>query len=91
VRSHVVIHVLLAPDSFLTICTFVDVLRTLNLQIKAVCFLILVLAFMSLYHGGKDDILTVSNRLRAGVSRDGLILHLEWARHVHSYSFDLEW
>jgi hypothetical protein len=51
VASHVASHVLPAPESFLTIWTLVGVLRTLNLQVKAVCFLILVSAFMSLYDG----------------------------------------
>jgi hypothetical protein len=51
VPFHVLIHVVLASDSLLAICTFVGVLRTLNLQVNAVCFLILVSAFMSLYHG----------------------------------------
>jgi hypothetical protein len=89
VPSHVLIHVVIAPDSLLTICTFVGVRRTLDLQVNAVCFLILVSVFMSLHHG-KDDILTISKRARAGASQDGLIIHLELARHVHSYSLDLE-
>jgi hypothetical protein len=50
VPFHVLIDVVHAPHSFLTIRTFVGVLRILNLQVYAVCFLILVSAFMSLYH-----------------------------------------
>jgi hypothetical protein len=50
VPSHVLIHVVIAPDSLLTICTFVGGCRTLDLQVNAVCFLILVSAFMSLCH-----------------------------------------
>jgi hypothetical protein len=50
VPFHVLIHVVPASDSFLTIRTFIGVLRILNLQVNAVCFLILVSAFMSLYH-----------------------------------------
>jgi hypothetical protein len=49
VPSHVATYVLLAPDSLLTNFTLVGGLHTLNL--KAVCFLILVSAFMSLFQG----------------------------------------
>jgi hypothetical protein len=51
VLFHVLIHVVLEPDFFGTICTLVGVLHTLNLQVRAVCFLILVSAFMSLFQG----------------------------------------
>jgi hypothetical protein len=90
VPSHVLIHVGIAPDSLLTIWTFVDARRTLDLQVNAICFLILVSASCP-FIMGKDDILTISKWPGAGASQDGLIVHLELARHVHSYSLDLEW
>jgi hypothetical protein len=90
VPSHVLIHVGIAADSLLTIWTFVDGRRTLDLQVNAICFFILVPASCP-FVMGKDDILTISKWPGACASQDGLIVHLELARHVHSYSLDLEW
>jgi hypothetical protein len=62
VPSHVLIHVGIAPDSLLTIWTFVDARRTLDLQVNAICFLILVSALSwvkmiySLFRNGQGQV-----------------------------------
>jgi hypothetical protein len=51
VHFHVVTYASLALEFLATLWTFVCLPHTLNLQVRAVCFLILVSAFMSLFQG----------------------------------------